>query len=415
MITLSGDSPILLPEGHYWLELDFERPISKEVLLQALRQMGFDRIVLEPENVSFGAASSSFSPSAAVSPLRASTLASSALQSTAASMAIPQTAPAPVASAIRPSATTSSAVATAATPIAASRAPTAPTAPSGPSSRQPASVATQATSRPVAATPAAQAPAAPPKKGGGFLGPDQIPPEGRPAPLSAPMQEAPAEAATAAASSAPSATSAPGGGRDFPEEAPAPIALEASPAQSLASVEPDPAFRVAPAPPGAEVKKTSILPWALAAGAAVAAIALFAGEQEPNPYAFKLTARLARPIAARNLPGLWWKSIHRLAIDPTEAVVYTIVPFQLTSGVTYDLRFMSRDKSGTTRASVLALMKTMGFSPCDALLVRRNVRIPGRPGTTLSEWLGVATWTGPNSYTTIEDPLLFVGVVPVEG
>jgi hypothetical protein len=137
-------------------------------------------------------------------------------------------------------------------------------------------------------------------------------------------------------------------------------------------------------------------------------VALFAGETSENPYLFRVTAKLSQPIAARNLPGLWWRSIHKLALDPTESVPFHVTPQRLLRGKTFDMRLLSRDKTAAQRGDVVALLQHMGFDPVDALLVRRNLRVPGRPGTSLSEWLAVGTWIRPDSYSTADDPLLFL-------
>lgn len=216
---------------------------------------------------------------------------------------------------------------------------------------------------------------------------------------------------------------------DFPEppapppEAPPaePFAPPGSPAPSPESAAPPPVasdFRVSTAAPAAQVgpTKTSLLPWALlgAAGVAAAALVMFAGEAESNPHAFRLTARLSRPLAIRNVPGMWWRAVHRLAIDPSEPTPWNVEPLLLKSGSTYDMRLLSRDKTAAHRAEVSAILGRIGFDPVDSLLARRNVRAPGRPGVSLSEWIAVGTWRGPNTLTTPEDEVLFTQLREVQ-
>ena len=107
-----------------------------------------------------------------------------------------------------------------------------------------------------------------------------------------------------------------------------------------------------------------------------------------------------------------WTILHEIAFDPWGPMSFRLTPHELVHGQLYDLRFLSRDKTAKSKKDVLQLLTIMGFRPATIFLSKRNMRIPGRPLTTLSEWFGVGLWTGPDSVVVSSDPFYFAEVKP---
>jgi hypothetical protein len=136
------------------------------------------------------------------------------------------------------------------------------------------------------------------------------------------------------------------------------------------------------------------------------------GEVSPSGSSFRFLGQLAHAIDIKALPGLRWTIVHAVGFDPWGPMSFRLTPHPLEHGQLYDLRFLSRDKTAKTKKDVLALLTDMGFRPATIFLSKRNMRIPGRPLTTLSEWFGVGIWTGPDSVIVSSDPFYFAEVRP---
>jgi hypothetical protein len=152
---------------------------------------------------------------------------------------------------------------------------------------------------------------------------------------------------------------------------------------------------------------------ALGAGAAVAAAALIMGAAVDSPNTFRVIAYLQHPVTAVNQPGKWWKAIHLLAFDPFGPAPSHVQPFPIARGQTYDFRIFSRDKKARSRKDVQALLELMGFAGASVVLMGRDRRVPDRPQTSLSEWIGCGTWTMPGTFVNADDPFLFAELRPV--
>lgn len=132
----------------------------------------------------------------------------------------------------------------------------------------------------------------------------------------------------------------------------------------------------------------------------------------PVGSTYRFIGQLGSAIDIKSLPGLEWTIVHSIGFDPWGPMNFRLAPHALTKGQLYDLRFLSRDKTAKSKADVLALLTGMGFKPATIFLSKRNMRIPGRPLTTLSEWFGVGVWSGPDSVIVSSDPFYFAEVRP---
>jgi hypothetical protein len=130
-------------------------------------------------------------------------------------------------------------------------------------------------------------------------------------------------------------------------------------------------------------------------------------------YRYAFLGRLTSPIAIRNLSSMRWLRIVKLPLDPFAPMTFQLHPFVVKRGQTAALRFLSRDKTVRAKSDVQALLTTMGFSPNEVFLVRRNMRIPGRNATSVSEWVGFGTWNLADSVVTCDDPFYFADLRPV--
>jgi hypothetical protein len=129
------------------------------------------------------------------------------------------------------------------------------------------------------------------------------------------------------------------------------------------------------------------------------------------PLTHRFLARLTKPVVAQNAPGSWWKKVQRLSLDSDQPLNFQSVPFTLDTGKTYDLRLLSRDRTAKHRGDVATLLESMGgprgsFQVDWLMLRRRDMRVP-RSTSSTSEWLAGATWTGPRSVITREEPFHF--------
>lgn len=136
------------------------------------------------------------------------------------------------------------------------------------------------------------------------------------------------------------------------------------------------------------------------------------GAAAPKGSTFRFLARLDRAVVLRDRPGMTWLTARPFAIDPTQDPSWLAQPYQLSPGVTYDFRIISRDKTAGTHGDVETLLEAMGWAVGPLVLTRRNARVPGRPTTSVSEWLGSGTWTKSESVVTAYEPFFFADLKP---
>lgn len=136
-----------------------------------------------------------------------------------------------------------------------------------------------------------------------------------------------------------------------------------------------------------------------------------ANAPEDGPLRFRFVGRLAYPIRILDTPFVRWiyaqQSTMDLLSDPSNDPFEPVV---LETGRTYEIRFLARTRVQPTRANIceaLAGMGGGGFRPLKITSLRRNIRLPGLPGTNFVLWYGVAIWEGPLSRVSSEDPFFF--------
>ena len=126
---------------------------------------------------------------------------------------------------------------------------------------------------------------------------------------------------------------------------------------------------------------------------------------------YRFVGTLNRPIQLVNQPGRTeWLYVHRLSLEPFGELRLDLTPYRLEHGKTYELRFMSRLHSQPTRHLVRETLAQMGFLPIKLAALKKNMRLPGRPGASFTLWYGVATWQGPDSMVVADDPFYFEDV-----
>jgi hypothetical protein len=119
------------------------------------------------------------------------------------------------------------------------------------------------------------------------------------------------------------------------------------------------------------------------------------------------------PMSMTLKPGddISWAA-RRVTIDPYADVMLSTRAFPLLHGITYDMLVLGRDRNARSRGDIWTLAEAMGFDMNAISLLRRDIRLPGRPNASYSRWLLVGTWKGPDTITTAEEPLIFEQVEP---
>ena len=137
-----------------------------------------------------------------------------------------------------------------------------------------------------------------------------------------------------------------------------------------------------------------------------------AGDSDPG-LRVRFVARLVRPISLNDAPGMRWLFVKRLAFSAFSELSYRLIPHPLTEGRTYEFRFLSRAKSTPTREAVKEALGEMGFLPMKLVALKRNMRLPGRPGASLTLWYGIGQWNRADSVIIADDPFAFENVAEV--
>lgn len=150
--------------------------------------------------------------------------------------------------------------------------------------------------------------------------------------------------------------------------------------------------------------------------------------QDP-PSLYRFFGRLERAIAPQDGPELAWIYARRSAIDVFSELSGSLRSpaggeeneneaqkelFELVTDGDYELRFLARRKAQPTRESTLTDLRKMGFEPEKFMLLKRDMRLPGKPGASNALWYARAKWTKPSSYVSMEDSFYFEDVKPVE-
>lgn len=136
-------------------------------------------------------------------------------------------------------------------------------------------------------------------------------------------------------------------------------------------------------------------------------------EESTGGLRVRFVAILRRAISLNDAPGMRWLFVKRLAFSAFSELSYRLVPHPLTEGRTYEFRFLSRAKSTPTRETVRAALAEMGFLPMKLVALKRNMRLPGRPGASLTLWYGIGQWNRADSVIIADDPFAFENVAEV--
>jgi hypothetical protein len=119
-------------------------------------------------------------------------------------------------------------------------------------------------------------------------------------------------------------------------------------------------------------------------------------------------ATLSRPILLVNTGTVYWGDHRRLESAPFEELRYQLVPFPLEEGKRYEIQFLTRMKAHPTKERVVEVLRAMrGFEVEELTALRKDMRIPGHPGTSATLWFAVARWFGPHSHVNMDDPVCF--------
>ena len=200
-----------------------------------------------------------------------------------------------------------------------------------------------------------------------------------------------------------------GGGHNFVAPAPGGFQEEAPPFEEQAPTEQS-ASPMPSAPDPVEVVKDLWRRWRewgspFASGPGQVRIA---GEEDATRARF--VATLTRPISLNDVAGMRWLFVKRLAFSAFADLSYKLTPFPLQQGVTYEFRFLARAKSNPTRDAVKHGLAEMGFLPMKLVALKRNMRLPGRQGASLTLWYGIGQWAKADSVIIADDPFAFENV-----
>jgi len=131
------------------------------------------------------------------------------------------------------------------------------------------------------------------------------------------------------------------------------------------------------------------------------------GEGEDDPTRVRFIAHLGHRLQLASPPGMWWVYVKQLdGIDYRGDIRIHVQPHRLSPGSFYEFRLFTREKSAPTREDVKRRLGEMGFAPMKLALLKRNIRLPGKP-SSLAMWYGIGQWLYPSTVVTVEDPFYF--------
>lgn len=167
----------------------------------------------------------------------------------------------------------------------------------------------------------------------------------------------------------------------------------------------------------AEVSDTDIREWGPVSQGSDAASSSTTNDlfDDPHTTRFRFVGRLARPILLRQRDDLVWIYAHRFsALDPFGDLRLRVKYFQLLPNHIYEIRLLSRLRAQPTRESICEALATMKLIAYKVTAMKKDMRIPGRAGASVTLWAGLAKWAKPNrAYITGADPLFFEDVLDV--
>lgn len=134
-----------------------------------------------------------------------------------------------------------------------------------------------------------------------------------------------------------------------------------------------------------------------------------------SPVRYRFVGRLTVPIRIVNLPEVRWLYVYRATIDPFAPVAQALLePYRVKKGRTYELYFFVWMITQPRRQIVCESLALMGWKPLKVSALKKNCRLPGRPGASMTLWYAIARWEGEDSYVTLEDPFIFENVQAID-
>ncbi len=457
---------MILHPGEYFIELEFDRPVEPSVLHKALTSMGFGIVVFDQSlpsvEIGAGAAATAFAATAAKATVAASSMKRVAVAPVTSRYSAASTVAtaAPVAAAVKPAAPAASTIAAPAIPVAAVKPAPAPsttlaveaatkltavaTKPNPGSAvayadggipaalkttpvadavnqRFPAIVSTPVKKSDTSTSSSPAAPVYTPASAPTASAPAASTPSNEPIPFPGDVPAAPTPSAAAPAPPEPKgefvapAPAGPTYEEQYHEE-PSSYAADAAPSPESVQVASPTPQAAAPSPVAQAASRlepqrdpkvlhelwTKWKEW----GSPFASGPNVSGEGDDDPLRFRVLARLDRPIALDDRPGMRWLFVKALSIPFLSDLVFQAHPHALKQGALYEIRFLSRAKSNRTRDSVKQELTNMGWKPIKLSAIKRNMTLPRRPAS-LTLWYGMAVWNHADSVIVNDDPFFF--------
>ena len=134
----------------------------------------------------------------------------------------------------------------------------------------------------------------------------------------------------------------------------------------------------------------------------------------PHTTRYRFVGRLEHVFRLAQREDLVWLYAHRFEeLDPFADLRLRVKYFRLLPETTYEIRCLSRLRAQPTRESICEALAAMRWLPYKITAMKKDMRIPGRQGASVTLWAGLAKWVGPKAYITSNDPLYFEDVLPI--
>lgn len=121
----------------------------------------------------------------------------------------------------------------------------------------------------------------------------------------------------------------------------------------------------------------------------------------------RFVGALRQTIVLHDTPLVRWTFVHRATFPVFNSFRFTFRMFPLRRAQRYEMRFLVRMRTAPTRDAVAALLEKMGFQVEKISLLKKDMRLPDRPGSQISHWYGIGRWSLASAYVVEDDPLFF--------
>jgi hypothetical protein len=118
-----------------------------------------------------------------------------------------------------------------------------------------------------------------------------------------------------------------------------------------------------------------------------------------------------RALCLQGTDAVRWVGVHTLSFDPFANMTRKPRELNLEAGRRYELRFLSWLPTHKTRGDVEAGLSGMHFRASELIAIKRNMRLPDRPGANVTIWIAHARYIGPRAIVTIEEPFFFEDLI----